>query len=507
MTSAHASLSTRRSFDLESAVLRFVQDWRCTALIVAAAVFQQVVGHLNGDDSWFVTFAEKYLDGSVPYVDIFDPNPPAAFLADLPAVFLGRAFGVAPEFFVVLLTFLGAGTSAWLTGAILGRAGLLRTNETFGALALAAYVLLFVPAFCFAEREHIALIAFLPMIAVAAVRASGGSVKGRDAVLAGIGCGVACMFKPYFLLPAACIVLCAGLVRRKPGLLWEPEICAAGAAIFAYVVAIFAFFPAYLRAGLPLILEVYAPLKDTPAHIFASPLFLANLTLLAALFFALQFGKARPRTLVLTAASAGFLLTFVIQGKGWMNHAYPGMVLALLASASFLSEPDDGSQWRRGFALFVFIPALCLAPFLFGTAKDFGNGEEYPGLTDTVQRVAAAHPKIAALAEQLDIGHPLVRRLGGTWVGRQNCLWVSWGVRYLLGRGLAPASERMRLLNYLREDETRFAEDVEAAKPDILLVENRDVESWARSQPVLRSVFQDYRSIGSASGVEIWRHD
>jgi hypothetical protein len=500
-----ASLSAKPSFDLEGAVLRFAQDWRCTALIVAAAVLQQTVGHLNGDVSWFLTFAEKYRAGGVPYVDIFDPNPPAAFLADLPAIFLGHVFTTRPEFFVVVLTFLGAGVSILLAGAILRRAGLLPQSETFGALTIAVYTLLFVPAFCFAEREHFALIALLPMIAVAASRAAGGGVDWKAAALAGAGCGLACAFKPYFLLPAAFVVLLAAFVRRKPGLLLAPEIIAASAVILAYAAVILAFFPAYLSAGLPLILEVYTPLKDTPSHILASPLFLANAILLGALFLASRFGKVQPRTFVLAAASAGFLLTFVIQGKGWMNHAYPGMALALLASASFLSEPHEGGRLRRGFALFVFVPALCLAPFLFGTAKDFGDGEEYPGLAGAVERAASGHPTIATLAEQLDVGHPLVRQLGGTWIGQQNCLWVSWGVRYLLSRGLVSAAERPQLLAYMLRDEERFAADIDRGKPDILLVENEDVESWARSQPALRPVFQNYRQVDNASGVEIWR--
>ncbi|MGB6490754.1 MAG: hypothetical protein WBF10_04820 [Methylovirgula sp.] len=502
---ADACLATKPSFDLESAVLRFAQDWRCAGLIVLAAVLQQAAGHLNGDDSWFLTFAEKYRDGFIPYVDISDPNPPAAFLAYLPAVLLGRVFAAPPELLVVVLTFVGAGLSSLLAGIILRRAGLLPPSATFGALAIAAYVLLFVPAFCFAEREHIALLAFLPMVALAAARASGGRVAWQDAVLAGIGCGLACAFKPYYLLPAASIVLCSAALRRKPKLLFAPEIFAAGAVFLAYGIVIFAFFPAYLSTALPLALDVYAPLKDNLAHILASPLFLANFILLAALLVAALSAKLQPRTLVLAAASAGFLATFVIQGKGWMNHAYPGIALALLAAASLLSEPADAGRSRRVFALFVFIPALCLAPFLFATTKDFGDGEEYPGLAAAVQRVAPVHPKMTALAEQLDVGHPLVRRLGGTWIGQQNCLWVTWGARYLLRRGLASASERARLLGAMHDDEARFAADVGRGKPDILLVENKDVETWARREPALASIFQDYRQVEEASGVEVWR--
>jgi len=504
---------SKRSLDLESVLPRLADDWRFTAFIVLAAITQQAVGHLNGDDSWFLTFAEKFRDGLVPYVDISDPNPPAAFLAYLPAVLIGRGLAVSPELVLAFFTFLGAGAAIFLAGAILRRAGLLASRRLFGALAAAAYVLLFVPAFCFAEREHIALLAMLPMVAVGAARACGSSVSVADSILAGVGCGLACAFKPYYLLPAACILLCAAVVRRRPALLLSPETWACGAVLVIYVAAILAFFPAYVSAALPLIVDVYAPLRDKLPHILASPLFLANLVLLAALLFASRFGKGEPRMLVLAAASAGFLATFLIQGKGWMNHAYPGMALALLASASFLSGRTNSgakqgeSRLRRSFALFVFVPALCLAPFLFGTMKYFGNDEEYPGLTDAVRRVAPAHPKIIALAEQLDVGHPLVRRLGGVWVGRQNCLWVSWGARYLLGQGIAPHAERARLLEHMRKDEEVFAEDIKLGRPDILLVESPEVESWARKQPALSAIFQNYRQVAKVGEVSIWRRN
>jgi hypothetical protein len=500
----------KRSFDLETALLRSMRDWRFTALIIAAAVIQQAVGHLNGDDSWFLTFAEKYRDGLVPYVDISDPNPPAAFLAYMPAVLLGRAFAAPPELVLATFTFVLAGVSILFAGAILRRADLLRPSETWCAAAIAAYVLLFVPAFCFAEREHLALLAMLPLVAVGDARASGRNVSRANAVLAGVGCGLACAFKPYFVLPAACVVLCGAVVKRRPGLLLAPEIFAAGAVMLLYVVLILMVFPAYVTAGLPLVMNVYAPLKDSLAHIIATPLFLANFVLLTSLLlFVSRFRQGEPRTLVLAAASAGFLLTFLIQGKGWMNHAYPGIALALLASASLLSQPvqSEGARLRRSFALFVFVPALCLAPFLFGTMKDFGDGEEYAGLTDAVRRVAPAHPKISALAEQLDVGHPLVRRLGGTWIGHQNCLWVSWGVRYLLGHGLVPPAERGRLLDYMQVDQKQFADDINLGKPDVLLVESPGVEAWARTQPALHAIFDGYRQVERAGEVEIWLRD
>jgi hypothetical protein len=77
--------------DLETRLHVVVQDWRLGIFIIALAILQQCIGHLNWDTAWFLTFAEKYLAGFEPYVDVSDPNPPVAFLAYVPTVGGGTA--------------------------------------------------------------------------------------------------------------------------------------------------------------------------------------------------------------------------------------------------------------------------------------------------------------------------------------------------------------------------------------------------------------------------------
>jgi hypothetical protein len=120
--------------------------------------------------------------------------------------------------------------------------------------------------------------------------------------------------------------------------------------------------------------------------------------------------------------------------------------------------------------------------------------------------LAPAHPKLAALAEELDLGHPLVRQLGGTWIGRQNCLWVSYAVKYLLGQG-ADDQRRARLLAYQQADEAMFAEDISRGKPDVLLVETPELEAWARQQPALSGLFEPYHLADRVNAVSIWLRD
>src|ERR1039458_10645541 len=66
---------------------------------------------VNVDVSWFITIAEKWLDGQRLYVDIVDVNPPASmFLYVVPAL-LARLSGLPAEFTVDALVLLSAGLS------------------------------------------------------------------------------------------------------------------------------------------------------------------------------------------------------------------------------------------------------------------------------------------------------------------------------------------------------------------------------------------------------------
>jgi hypothetical protein len=147
-----------RPQDLETRLHCAVRDWRSGIFILALAILLQCAGHLNGDTAWFMTFAENYLAGSTPYVDVSDPNPPFAFLAYAPAIGVARLFGIKPGFAVALMTFVGSGAALFVCGRILRQAEYLDSNEVVPLGLAALYVLLFVPTFCFAEREHLALL-------------------------------------------------------------------------------------------------------------------------------------------------------------------------------------------------------------------------------------------------------------------------------------------------------------------------------------------------------------
>jgi hypothetical protein len=283
----------------------------------------------------------------------------------------------------------------------------------------------------------------------------------------------------------------------------------------AYGLLTLLLFPAYAQYALPVIADVYQPARDTFVRLAFLSLAPLNVALLAALVAASARGFAHPRaapvfiapaaTRVCGFAAAGFLVSFFLQGKGWMNHAFPGIALALLAWCFFALDRCPRARALREGRLFkfVFLPVFIAAPALFGVEKLLGDAQEHPGLRAEIARVAPAHPRVVAMARQLDYGHPVTRQLGGTWGARPNALWTASLAAYLLRDARDPAW-RARLEDYRRRDLSVFVEDMRENKPDVVVVEDKDTREWVLRQPEGAHALDGYEKRGQAEEIEIW---
>ncbi|WP_018265012.1 hypothetical protein [Methylosinus sp. LW4] len=469
--------------------------------LAVVAVAQQLIGHIDCDVSWFLTFAEKVLDGRIAYVETSDPNPPAAFLSLMPAVLLARALHLPAEALVAALVFLAAAGSIGFSFLLLRHGAARGRREWMQLLNAAIFLLLVAPEIVFAEREHIALLALLPLLAALAEERASAPLPLR--VVAGLCGGLAVAMKPHFLLAIALPALALAWRERSARALLRAELVAAALAAVVATGATLIAFPAYVDEALPLALEVYGPARDDLGHFLAHSLALAYLALLAGFLVAARGAALGRASLVALAASLGFFAAFLLQGKGWMNHAYPAMVLLLFAWIFFALRDRAATGVRAALTKFLFVPALLAAPAYFGIVEQLTDREEHEGLMAAVAAVAPPRPRIATIASQLDFGHPLTRRLAGEWVGRQNALFVTAAVGRLLET--AGPERRQRLEARRSADLAALAEDIRAGRPDIIVAEDRATREWVLKRPGMAGALDGYRLAKQAGDIEIWR--
>ena len=197
-------------------------------------------------------------------------NPPGALLLYVPAVALPYAFGLLPEFCVAAFGFVASVLSLALSGAILERAGLARQIGPVG-VAFACIAILILPGGAFMERDTMAGVFGLPLLAAMAARAARAPVDPRHALAAGAATAAMAILKPPFALVA---LLPAIYVSAKAGpRVWlrAPEIPAAIVVGLAGMFAFAIFFPGYARNVLPIAVDVYLAIRESLVKLVAAP--------------------------------------------------------------------------------------------------------------------------------------------------------------------------------------------------------------------------------------------
>ena len=303
-----------------------------TVGLVFAGQWLQTQVHLNHDVSWIAHSARWLLEGRSFGTDVLDPNPPLIWWLSLPAAALANA-GLLEEPVAVRAVFW----LYFLIGAMLlfrvladvdprDRAASVGWRASFLVMATLA------PGFSFGQREYLSVLFAMPYLASACVRLQRFEnphrlVYAAVGVIAGIGFSI----KPFFL---AVPLLVEGLLAVRLGWrsLFRLESVALALTVLAYVLAIFIIVPQYVTFTLPLMRSIYWAFDSGSFSVVVSRYYAVTQPVLyGALVALLSRTWTRMHTVVLLAG-IGYSVSYFIQAKGFVYHAYP----VLLFSCVFL---------------------------------------------------------------------------------------------------------------------------------------------------------------------------
>jgi len=459
------------------------------ACALIATFIQSLIG-LDCDVSWLITVNEKILAGQRLYVEIIEPNPPASVWLYTPEVWLAQQLSLRPEAVVA---------AVFLAGALLACAAVAKISARLASpphpavlVTATAFVTMILPGGTFAQREHAALLLALPVLTGLAVLAEGLALPRSWRIMLGIAAGLVVIIKPHFalaILPAAAF---AWARSRALSPLVMPAIAAA-LTVALYSAALFIFTPAYLDL-VPMLTAVYLPLREHMLTVLAGPVIVVPVTI-AALVWMLRPGRLPALPAMLLIGSAGFACAGLVQMKGYLNHALPGIALGFVALVVAATLP----MVDRIRATAVLATAgILLALQLYAMASI----RPPAGLKEAVERVAPAHPTMVTLGPDLLTGHPVVRNVEGDWVGSRPALFIAAGAQRALAT--APPAQAARLRAWYRADLEAFAADLSGERPDVVLVDARPGVAWLRQEPVIRAAMSAYRPAARANDVEVW---
>jgi hypothetical protein len=300
------------------------------ALIFAGQWLQSGV-HLNHDVSYFVHFSRWLLQGR-PLSDLLDGNLPMTWLLFMPSAALAQSNLLDEPSGVRLVFWAYFIVSAALMIRVLSQ--LDSRDRSISAGWVVAFVLIatLAPGFSFGQREHACVLFGMPYLAAAVLRLHGRGPSKAIAVSIGLLAGVGFALKPYFLAVPALVelLLLARLGWRS--LLVRTESLVFGLTVITYVLMAGLLIPSYLKFTIDLTRSTYWA-YDTLNFpiIFERYVRVAQPALYGVAIAAITRTWSRHHTVILLAG-LGYSVSYFVQSKGFVYHAYP----VLVCSVTFL---------------------------------------------------------------------------------------------------------------------------------------------------------------------------
>jgi hypothetical protein len=494
--------SARRSFFARAAASAV---WLLPAAVVVAAVLMRVRALENADVSWLLTLAEKLLDGSRDFIEV---NPPGAIFAYVPAVWLARISGIAPETASDMLVFLlafGSLASAWL---ILGaKHADLRKMPVVTAGAVA--VLLVLPAYTFGEREHLCVLLILPWAAAVVARLEGRTPDGLLLVIAGIGCGLCLMVKPHFILIVGVLSCALAWRRRSPRMLFTLENGIVALLLALYLMMLWTEFPEFFAQTMPLVTAVYVRNRLDLVTMLLSSVSILWVCTIAMIAVVGTFRRCDALAGVLLMMSGMGYFAFLLQGKGWPYQSYPAISFALLALAIQLGRDEvvtpSRGKVQRALNLLFALGIFCASLVWFNV--------HYPrdtrAIVETIEKIAP-RPPIAMIGSDMSVGFPITRLVQGVWAQRSVSRWMAENAHRIRTELNVAPDVAAAMIRYEMLDRSMLRDDIISKRPVILLVEAEPTEpvdwlAWARADPQLAAALDDFELVKQIDDVQIWR--
>ena len=323
-----------------------------TGVVFLVAILLRQFVPLNTDVSWLLVVCERMLDGQHLYRDIIEINPPMAAFAYLPGVALARVLGVDPRHVIDAQLLLLAAASLVAVSRILRLSPALAQGNWAAFVVWAAAVVTILPMHVFAQREHIAMLTFLPALAVYALRSRREPLPLWAILIAGLGAGITLAFKPFFTVPAALCIIFAAVRSRSWLVLFAPENIIAGVVVTIVSVGTYVLYPEYFTVTYPLVRDTYLSWSMPASVIFLNDATLVFAIAMVSVLLVRQ--KTAPDSLLLVAmlAACGFAVSFFLQRRGWAYHSYPMVAVALLAMGYALTGLPTQHRARAVLRLF-----------------------------------------------------------------------------------------------------------------------------------------------------------
>ena len=480
------------------------------AVLLIGAAWVRTDVALNHDVAWLLTAAGRMMSGGSYGKDFFEINMPLTIAIYIPAMALARLVKVSLSAATTIWVFVLALQSIALTVRIAAPDGG-RRSALWCAWLVIGLVLL--PGYDFAQKEHLAVLLFLPFLfAIASDGIDlGGALRLYISFLAAIGF----FLKPHFAaLPL--LLLAAEAYRTRS---WKPlrsteamTLLCVGVVYAAIVVSCFPdwFICARWTA------DLYGAYRSHSAaevlKVSGEPVFIAVSVLQLVAVCAAP--AIRRVTVPLLLAVAYSWLAYWLQFKGWRYQFLPAALLLFVSQGAIIQAATATmhsiGRLRKGILLASGVGGGLLAAAGATMAmQDLPRASQLPrSPIGQALAVADKGDTVYAFTTAVVPVFPSVLIDQLNWGSRYPALWPLAG---LLWREQQPQGTSDRKLAAAYKDQLirSVSEDFSRYRPRIVLIDRRagqfgippgyDVLGFFTGDPRFADQWKSYQEIGSSS--------
>ncbi len=477
-------------------------------LLVGAAVRLQTV--LNPDVAWLLVAAGRMLDGGSYARDFFEINMPWSIAAYIPPNLLARFLGCSIPHALTLWTLLLALQSALLCLLVSPPAGVADQGHKPLSAVYLLFALIFLPLGDFGQKEHLAVMLFLPFLFhLARDQAAGKLLRIYISALAAFGF----FMKPHFAPLPALLFAAAAYRRRSLAPLRSTEALVLVLAALADAILVMVRYPDWFRCA-DWAQDLYSAYRSPQWQWVLLTPQTGLLALMAVPCLARAWADRAYRAAAwpLLLAALYSALAYMLQFKGWSYQLLPALVTMFVAlGQSFLIRPAAAPGGGR--AWLVAAAAACLLVL----AQVAVMNRQLPKASNLAKTNLAPvalglsfAPKggyVYVFTTNMTPAFPTVVLLDLKWASRFATLWPLAGIAADRPEA-ADSAYAQGLAQAVTEDFLRY-------RPDVVLVDLRDDQfGLPRHYDILgfflrdnhfASVWRDYRQFGAVDGYAVYR--
>ncbi|WP_245331939.1 hypothetical protein [Bradyrhizobium sp. NAS80.1] len=249
-----------------------------------------------------------------------------------------------------------------------------------------------------------------------------------------------------------------------------------------------------------MVAEAYLPIRREFLSLVPIPIAVIGVSIMLLRLVASQDFKLWRDGTPWLAASVGGAATFVLQGKGWPYTAFALCLFALVVPMLHVC-----TRTLRGPVAVIGVGLLVLIGLYLSSPA--------PGFPPLVRRVHALtqHPRLLTITDHIGLGHPLVRQLGGVWVGSSCAQLLAGGAILRMETSQPTQGEREKLDGIIHFERQQLLADLRNGRPDVILVDTYllstfrfDWLAWASSDPEVETELRNYREVETVGRVRIF---